>query len=91
MGGVDYIARVEPTGLMESPLPVFSFIALTFTMIRSWIRRDSTWTITVRKRADDPFGDVIHREVLPSRQLASTRADELVREARSGDAVWLRR
>ena len=87
-GGVDYVIRVEPTGLVESPLPVLSFVALTFTTLRRLARRDRTWTVSVRRRGDDPFGAVAHREVLPSRDQASARAADLIATARTGKQPW---
>jgi hypothetical protein len=86
--GIDYVVRTGPTGVMDSALPMLSFIALTFTTIRRWLRRDSTWTIAVRKRADDPLGPDVHQEVLQSREAASQRLPELLKEARAGHPAW---
>jgi hypothetical protein len=45
-GGVDYVIRMEPTGLMESSLPTVSSLAYAFAALRRLVRRDRTWTIS---------------------------------------------
>jgi hypothetical protein len=84
-GGVDYVIRMEPTGLMESSLPTLSSLARACAALRRLVRRDRTWTITVRKRSDDPFGPVTHREVAPSRDDAAQRAAVVVARVRAGE------
>jgi hypothetical protein len=86
-GGITYVIRSEPTGMMESPVTTLSSVAQAFAAARRLIRRDRTWTIAVRKRSDDPFGPTVHREVAPSRETAMDRAQEVEALLRSGELL----
>ena len=87
-GGVDYVVRTEPTGLMESPVTTLSSIASTFTALRRLVRRDRTWAIAIRRRSDDPFGPTVHREVLPSREDAVRRTEDILSLVQAGNPPW---
>jgi hypothetical protein len=56
--------------------------------IRRFIRRDQTWTIRVRRSADDPFGYVVHQEIAANEDHARKRVDEIKAEIRSGRLSW---
>lgn len=82
-----YVIRAEPGGMPQSPL-FLSSLALTIAGVLRLLRRDRTWVVRVRRRADDPLGASVHEEILPSRDAALAQVQGLYDRIRLGDLPW---
>ena len=78
-----YVIRAEPTGVPTGVGSLSLWVELALR-VRRFIRRDQTWTVRVRRSEDDPFGDVLHQEVMSHESHARRRAEEIKDEIRSG-------
>ena len=86
-GGDAYVIRAEPTGMPEGVASLSVWVELVVELRRRFTR-NRTWTVLVRRRIDDPFGVVIHQEVLADEMRSKARVEELAREIRSGTMPW---
>ena len=57
-------------------------------VLHHFFARDRTWTVLVRRSVDDPFGVVIHEEVVVDEKRAQARVEEVATEIRSGTIAW---
>lgn len=87
LGGDSYVIRAKPTGMPRGVASLSTWVEAVVG-IRRLFARDRTWTVMVRRRAEDPFGVVIHEEVLVDEKRAQARVEELAREIRSGTTPW---
>lgn len=85
--GESYVIRAQPTGMPRGVASLSSWVELVVDL-RRLLLRDRTWTVLVRRRPDDPFGVVIHHEVVVDEKRAGARVGELAREIRSGTIPW---
>ncbi len=82
-GAKNYVIRAEPTGMPQGLGSLSVWVELAIR-VRRLLTHDRTWTVRVRRKADDPFGDVVHQEVAPDKNLARARVAELKEEIRTG-------
>jgi len=86
-GADAYVIRAEPTGMPEGVASLSVWVELLVELRRRFTG-NRTWTLRVRRRVDDPFGVVIHEEVVADEMRAKARVEELAREIRSGTMPW---
>ncbi len=86
-GGDSYVIRAEPSGMPRGVASLSTWVELVVDL-RRLVTRDRTWTVLVRRRADDPFGVVIHEEVVVDEKRAQARVEEVAREIGSGSIPW---
>ncbi len=86
-GGDSYVVRANPTGMPRGVASLSAWVELAVDLRRIFAR-NRTWTVLVRRRADDPFGVVIHEEVVIDEKRAQERVEEVAREIRSGAIPW---
>lgn len=75
--------RAEPTGVPQGLGSLSIWVELAIR-VRRLLTHDRTWTVRVRRGADDPFGDIVDQEVAPDENLARARVAELKEEIGSG-------
>ena len=85
--GDAYVIRAEPTGMPRGVGSLSVWVELVVELRRRFTR-NRTWTLFVRRRVDDPFGVVIHQEVVADERQAKARVEDLAREIRSGTMPW---
>jgi hypothetical protein len=85
--GDAYVIRAKPTGMPSGVASLSSWVELVVD-VRRLVTRNRTWTVLVRRRADDPFGVVIHEEVVVDEKHAQARVEEVALEIRSGTIPW---
>lgn len=82
-GRSQFVIRAEPTGMPQGVASLSMWVALA-VQLRRLFTRDRRWAIRVRRWDDDPFGKVLHEEVVPNGKHARRRIEELRQEIRSG-------
>ena len=87
LGGDSYVIRAQPTGMPRGVASLSSWVELAVD-VRRLVTRERSWTVLVCRRADDPFGVVIHEEVVVDEKRAQARVEEVAREIRSGAIPW---
>ena len=82
-GSEDFVIRAEPTGMPQGLASLSIWVELA-VRVRRLITRERSWTVRVRRRSDDRFGEVVHDEIALDETQARTRVVELKEDIRVG-------
>jgi hypothetical protein len=78
-----YVIRAQPSGMPKGVGSLSIWVELLVHLQRL-VARDRSWTVCVRRHADDPFGAVAHEETASDEMQARARVAELKQRIESG-------
>jgi hypothetical protein len=82
-GARAYVIRAEPSGMPKGAGSLSIWVEL-FVHLQRLVARDRSWTVRVRRHADDPFGTVLHEETAQDATQARARVAELKQQIELG-------
>lgn len=88
--GGAFMLRAQPSGL-PSRVATWSLLVVLGANIRQLLRRNQSWTMSVRRPEDDPWGPTVFVELFESKRDALDALDKVANVLRSRDVPALSR
>ena len=66
----DYVLRAEPSSSKQGFWAEMNSLGQLVRSTSQVLHRDHSWTVRVRRRQEDPFGDVVVQQTVESRRAA---------------------